>query len=262
MAFNPAYMLVMASAVVVGYLLIRRSQRDLPLAWWERLGLAFGAFVGAMLGAKLPFVLTDWEGLASGKAWLSDGKTILYGLTGGYLGVEVAKWALEIRTKTGDTYAVPVAVAVAIGRLGCFVAGCCHGKPTAMPWGVDFGDGPRHPTQLYEVGFHLACAALLLCIHRRGWFRYQQFKLYLLLYMAYRFATEWLRPEPVLAWGLTFYQWTILPLAPIVLLLWWYDQVRYARPEAVGSGVALEPGLAGAAGAVSAANPTQAAKSD
>ena len=49
----------------------------------------------------------------------------------------------------------PIAVGLAIGRVGCFLAGLhddTYGLPTALPWGVDFGDGtPRHPTQLYEI---------------------------------------------------------------------------------------------------------------
>src|SRR5262245_3680229 len=111
------YALVMLAAIVVMSLLLRRWQAKLPLAWWEKLGIGVGGFCGAMIGAKLPFVLSDWTGLVSGTAWLSDGKTILCGIVGGYLGVEVAKWTLDIRIKTGDTFAVPVAVAVAIGRV-------------------------------------------------------------------------------------------------------------------------------------------------
>jgi hypothetical protein len=63
-----------------------------------------------MIVAKLPFLLSDWEGLLSGTAWLSHGKTIMCGIVGGYFGIEVAKWALDIRVKTGDTFAAPVAV--------------------------------------------------------------------------------------------------------------------------------------------------------
>ncbi len=218
----PALMLI---AVTVGAALGRRSQRPLRLTSTQRFGLALGAFCGAMIGAKLPFVLADWEGLVSGRAWFDNGKTILFGLVGGYLGVEFAKWALDVRVKTGDSFAVPVAVSVAIGRLACFSAGCCFGRPTGFPWGVDFGDGvPRHPAQLYEALFHSAAALGLYELKRRGLFHLQRIKLYILAYLAFRFVTEFLRPEPVVLLGLTSYQWAALGLAPVFLFLWARDR--------------------------------------
>jgi phosphatidylglycerol---prolipoprotein diacylglyceryl transferase len=218
----PALMLL---AVATGAVLGRRTQRALGLTAGERLGIGLGAFCGAMIGAKLPFVLADWEGLLSGQAWFENGKTILFGLVGGYFGVVGAKRALGIRVRTGDSFAVPVAAAVAVGRLACFSAGCCHGTATTLPWGVDFGDGcRRHPTQLYEFAFHLGAAAALAWLLRHGRLRGQLIKLYILAYLAYRFATEFLRPEPVLALGLTGYQWAALGLIPVFVLLWIQDR--------------------------------------
>lgn len=111
------YPALMLAAVVLGVVLSRRTQRSLRLDPSQRAGLALGAFWGAMLGAKLPFVLTDWSGLVSGRAWIGSGKTIVFGLVGGYAGVELAKRLLDIRVKTADTFAVPVAASVAVGRL-------------------------------------------------------------------------------------------------------------------------------------------------
>ena len=231
------YALVMAAALVVLSVLLRRSQAALPLARWQKIGLGLGGFCGAMIGAKLPFALADWEGLTSGTTWLADGKTILFGIVGGYFGVEAAKWTLDIRLKTGDTFAVPVAVAVAIGRLACFVGGCCYGTPTTLPWGVRFqaagDDLARHPTQLYEAVFHLGMAGMLLALQRHGLVRGQLVKLYILAYLAYRFVTELIRPEPRLLLGLTGYQWAALVLAPLFAWLWWRDATA-ATGSAVG----------------------------
>jgi phosphatidylglycerol:prolipoprotein diacylglycerol transferase len=226
------YALVMLAALTVLSVLLRRSQARLPLAWWQKLGLGIGGFCGAMIGAKLPFALADWDGLASGATWLADGKTIMFGIVGGYFGVEAAKWTLDVRIKTGDTFAVPVAVAVAIGRLACFVGGCCYGAPTSLPWGVQFqsagDDLRRHPTQLYEAAFHLAMAGVLLALQRRGLFRGQLVKLYILSYLGYRFLTEFIRPEPQLWLGLTGYQWAALALTPVFAWLWWRDATQFA----------------------------------
>jgi phosphatidylglycerol:prolipoprotein diacylglycerol transferase len=227
MTHDLQYALVMLAAVTTMTVLLRRSQAALPLAGWQKLGIGLGGFCGAMIGAKLPFALSDWSGLASGTTWLADGKTILCGIVGGYFGVEVAKWTLDIRVKTGDTFAVPVAAGVAIGRVACYIGGCCFGMPTSLPWGMQFaraGDMlARHPTQLYEAAFHLTTAAMLLAFQRRGLFRGQLVKLYILAYLAYRFATEFIRPEPKLLLGLTGYQWAALALAPLFAWLWWRD---------------------------------------
>lgn len=222
---NWTYTGIMSLAILSGYVLSRRYQQRLTLDRTQRIGLALGAFCGAMLGAKLPFALADWEGLATGAAWFSDGKTILTGLAGGYLGVEAAKWIFDIRVKTGDTFVVPVAVAIAIGRLACFFGGCCYGTPCTLPWGVDFGDGiRRHPTQIYEFLFHVTAAAVLAQLAARKLFTGQLIKLYILSYLAYRFLTEFIRPEPRLWLTLTLYQWTALALAPIFIALWIHDR--------------------------------------
>lgn len=233
------YPLLMLAALVTCSLLLRRTQAALPISTTQKLGIGIGAFCGAMLGAKLPFVLSDWEGLLSGMAWLSHGKTIMCGLVGGYFGVELAKWSLDVRVKTGDSFAAPVAVAVAIGRVACFAGGCCFGIPTNLPWGVVFAtanDSPpllRHPTQLYETVFHLVAAAVLYGLAHRGVWSGQLMKVYILAYLGYRFLTEFLRPEAKLWLSLTGYQWAALLLMPLFLWLIWRDRNAAGRVTAV-----------------------------
>ncbi|MFO0965050.1 MAG: prolipoprotein diacylglyceryl transferase family protein [Gemmataceae bacterium] len=229
---NWTYPLLMSAAVTTGLLVSRLTPRPAGLSARQRLAIGLGAFCGGMLAAKLPFVLLDWEGFLSGAAWFDSGKTLVLGLVGGYFGVEATKWALNIRVRTGDSFAAPVAAAVAVGRLACFSAGCCHGVATSLPWGVDFGDGVcRHPTQLYEAAFHLTCAAILLQMQARGVCRGQLVKLYIIAYLTYRFLTEYVRPEPELWLGWTAYQWGSLVLIPVFALLWWRD-ARSLRREA------------------------------
>jgi phosphatidylglycerol---prolipoprotein diacylglyceryl transferase len=232
MAVPVAYPLIIATAVAAGAWLLRRSQGGLGLAPREKLAVGLGAFCGGMIGAKLPFALADWEGLLSGSVWFSDGKTILSGLVGAYFGVVIAKWSLDIRVGTGDALAAPAAVAIAIGRLGCFTGGCCYGTATQLPWGVVFPSaGPpaiaRHPTQIYEALFHASMVWVLLDLKRRGVWRGQLAKFYILSYLLYRFLTEWIRPEARYWGGLTAYQWAAVLLVPVFAWLWWRD----TRPE-------------------------------
>jgi len=223
-SFAFLYPFLMGASVLTGIFLAKGRQRSLGLTNDQRLGLGLGAFCGAMIGAKLPFVLADWEGLLSGLAWFSNGKTIVFGLVGGYLGVELAKEKLGVTVKTGDSFAIPVAGAIAVGRLACFSAGCCFGKPTGHSWGIDFGDGYlRHPTQLYESAFHAIALLVLIGLERADLFHEQRIKLYFIGYLIYRFFSEWLRPEPIIGLGLTGYQWASLGLIAVFVLLWIRD---------------------------------------
>lgn len=214
------YVAIMLTAILSGLWLHRLAREANDLTWLQKLGVGLGAFCGGMIGAKLPFLLADLPGSVDGSAWISNGKTIVSGLIGGYIGVQVAEWALHLNVGMCDSFAAPVATAIAIGRWGCFYAGCCYGAATDLPWAVDFGDGvPRHPTQIYESFFHLLAAVTLLAMRRRHLLPGQHIRLYFLAYFLFRFATEFLRPEVRLWGGLTGYQYATLFLA-LVLVAW------------------------------------------
>ncbi len=221
------FMLLAVLVFVTARRLLPRPAGVRALTGQQRLALALAAFIGGVLGGKLPFVLGSEGGWLGGGAWFQDGKTITTALAGGYLAVELTKWLLGIRAKTGDAFALPLAAALAVGRWGCFCNGCCYGTPTDLPWGVDFGDGGRrHPTQIYESLFHLALAGVLLWLTARRLLPNQRLKFYLIAYAAYRFITEFIRPEPVGPGGLTFYQWVSLALVAGLGAQWFVDRRR------------------------------------
>jgi prolipoprotein diacylglyceryltransferase len=147
---------------VCAYLLLRRrfgDPIDTPLRWV----ITAVAVVGALVGAKLLYWVENpwlsWQRRGD-VAYFVGGKTIVGALGFGLLAVELSKRYLGLRRSTGDLFAIPIAFGIAIGRLGCFLSGLednTYGTPTALRWGVDFGDGTRrHPTQLYEAVFLLA----------------------------------------------------------------------------------------------------------
>jgi prolipoprotein diacylglyceryltransferase len=196
---------VFQGLALITALLLRRPA---PLPRKQRWILLAAALFGAGAGAKLPFVLLSHEPFFSGPAWFSDGKTILSGLAGGYLCVELAKLLAGIRAKTGDGLAMPLAAAVAVGRWGCYFNGCC-GAPLVPP---------------IESAFHAAMAVILWRLRNVEALRWQLLKLYLISYSAFRFGIEFIRTEPRIAWGLTAYQFGAAALAAVMALLWRLDE--------------------------------------
>lgn len=185
---------------------LRRS-KDPAIPKGERLTLAVGVFVGGVLGAKLIVVLEDPANWTNLGVWLT-GKSIVGGLLGGLIGVEIAKKLAGVRRSTGDHFVFPLVVGLALGRVGCFLSGLtddAYGVPTSLPWGVDFGDGARHPTQLYEIAFCLVFLAALPFLRSRlregGTFR-----AFMVSYFAFRFVEEFVRVSPRPFFGLTIYQ--------------------------------------------------------
>jgi len=232
---RPGYLAFMLLAVGAFFLARRLfpSPRSARLPTPDRLILALAAFVGGTLAAKLPFVWSSDVGFWDWATWTADGKTITTGLVGAYLSVELVKFVLGIRDKTGDGLAVPLAVALAVGRLGCFVNPCCFGEPTSLPWGIDFGDGVRrHPTQLYESLFHATWAVILVRLQQRDLLCYQRLKLYLLAYCGFRFAIEFIRIEPKWLGPLTYFQVVVVGFAMFLAVQWAVDARRLQR-EAV-----------------------------
>jgi phosphatidylglycerol:prolipoprotein diacylglycerol transferase len=109
--------------------------------------------------------------------------------------------------KTADACAPGIAVGNFFGRLGCFSAGCCWGKPTTLPWGVKFTelgheitgvpiDVPLHPTQLYESFSMFIVFFFLLWLHKHKRFSGQVILFYALLYSIIRFLIEFVRDDP------------------------------------------------------------------
>ncbi len=109
--------------------------------------------------------------------------------------------------KTADACAPGIALGNVLGRLGCFSAGCCWGKPTSLPWGVRFTelgheitgvpiDAKLHPTQLYESLSMLIVFFFLLWLHRRKKFSGQVILAYVVIYSAVRFLIEFVRDDP------------------------------------------------------------------
>jgi phosphatidylglycerol---prolipoprotein diacylglyceryl transferase len=205
-------------AYTAGFYLYRRHrqrQGDV-IGSRERLWVVAAAVVGGFTGSRVLSMFEDPAFLAD--HWtrpqlLLGGKTIVGGLIGGLLTVELIKWIRGIRESTGDLLALPLVLGIAIGRVGCFLSGLedqSYGVATVLPWGVDFGDGiARHPTQLYEVICLAALGAVLL--YRRGLAATMgdRFRFFMIGYLGFRLLIDALKPAVRLG-GLSAIEWACL----------------------------------------------------
>ena len=152
------------------YLALRRRAGDTVVVPFRWATLSCAA-AGAALGARGLAWLANPDATYDLQSVLLGGKTIVGGLIGGLIAVELVKLAMGIRRSTGDLYAPALAVAIAIGRVGCLLTGVADdtsGTPTSLPWGMDLGDGVRrHPTQLYEIVVLAAMVVPLWRLARR-----------------------------------------------------------------------------------------------
>jgi phosphatidylglycerol:prolipoprotein diacylglycerol transferase len=167
----------------------------------EKFWLILWCALGAMIGSKLlAWLEMSPDQILQIHNWLDflGGKTIVGGLLGGWIAVEIAKKYFHITDRTGDGYVAPLVLGIAIGRIGCFLTGLpdhTYGIATSLPWGIDFGDGiRRHPTQLYEIAFVLLWGSLLWLRsawpHRQG----DLFRLFMLGYFTFRLLVEFIKP--------------------------------------------------------------------
>jgi phosphatidylglycerol:prolipoprotein diacylglycerol transferase len=177
-----------------------RASLPLEANLWVIVGCIFGALAGSKglaLVESLPQYHAQWAATHDPAAWIG-GKTIVGGLLGGWIGVEIAKKVLRIPHSTGDLFVFPLIVGMCLGRVGCFLTGLpdhTYGNFTALPWGVDFGDGPRQPTQLYEIAFLLLLGISLFFRGRRPLPSGRLFRLFLASYLLFRLTIEFIKPR-------------------------------------------------------------------
>jgi len=181
-----------------------------------RMWIFLGAALGALFGSHILGVLENPAYLAQFnlRLWMGS-KTIVGGLLGGLIGVELTKKIIGVNTSSGDLMAYPLLLGMAIGRIGCHLAGLTdgtHGNPSGLPWAVDFGDGiPRHPVNLYEVIFLSALAFFIFQTARtKALPNGQRFKILMVGYLLWRFFVEFIKPVWIWPMGLSTIQMAVL----------------------------------------------------
>ncbi len=211
------YALAVLIGAIVGLAVRRIEVRRLaydrdPRHRW----VGLGALLGAVLGAKLGMVLFE-PAAPLHELWARifaldfAGKTVVGGIAGGYLGVELTKRLVGLRGSTGDAFAVALPLSLAFGRLGCWLEGCCYGVPSAAAWAVELGGVTRAPVQLVDAAGLALLAAWQWSRRTQPRPRGDAFRATLVGIALVRFGTQFLRGDPVLRWGpLDAVQWVCL----------------------------------------------------
>lgn len=205
--------------------------------------VAMAAVVGGILGARVFYVLGHW-GEFSGR-WGSVFDLNMRGLVF-YGGLALAvplcllanRWTGVPAGAMADSVALTLPLSLAVARVGCFLNGCCGGKPSGLPWAVTFpgSSGPVHPTQLYELVLDLVLFGVMLALRRHLRARWSAFFLFLSGYGLVRFLVEFFRYHPRDA-GAAFFQG--LSLALLIgggALLLVRERASRRAPEPAGGG--------------------------
>lgn len=244
---------MMAIAFLVGgyvvALELERKGHDPEHAW----SILFWAAVGGIVGSRLFVVFSDWRGfLDQPIAFLLTGSGFIWygGLLGGTIAVTVYIRRLGLPWfQTVDMVAPALAIAHAIGRVGCQVAGDGDwGTPSDLPWAMSYpravigwaawaqeaGLSPDvrvHPAPVYETIAYSAIFLILWSVRRRPLPAGTLFWLYLVLSSVARFGVEIVRIEPVVAVGLTQAQWIAIGLLALGAFMLFRNRAVFS-PEA------------------------------
>jgi phosphatidylglycerol---prolipoprotein diacylglyceryl transferase len=212
------YGVLLAIAFLAGLFVVSRQAKRAGLDANRITDMAVWVLIAGLLGAKTFLVVLDWRSYSRSwhelfSAFFQSGGVFYGGLIAGVL---VAWWYARRHRLAGwptaDVLAPGVVLGQAIGRLGCFSAGCCWGKVTHVPWAVTFTDvysareigtpmdTPLHPSQLYESFAAFLIFLFLLWLAPRKRFHGQVTLAYVALYSTVRFGLEFLRGDPRGVW--------------------------------------------------------------
>ena len=218
------------------YVLLRKKSAD-PISTTNRLSIIIGAIFGALFLSRF-VAFFEHPLLHYEQGWLAilNNKTIMGGLFGGLLGVELAKNIIGEKQSSGDLFTLPIIFGIIIGRIGCFLAGIkefTYGKETTSFLGMDLGDGLyRHPIALYEIIFLLLLFFIIRKLQKKlaplenGMI----FKIFMLSYFGFRFCIEFIKPNSFFILGLSSIQYLCL-----ICWLYYHQTIRrgisYARKK-------------------------------
>ncbi len=227
--------------LLAGLVVLVLEARDRRWPKEEVVPITLAAFVGGMMGARVSILFLDgWSTapLVLNFYNLFDPRlglgSILGAVAGAYVGGYIASRVIGKEGCACDAFAPAMALAMVVGRLGCFLAAEDGlGKATTLPWGVHLPDAAYlvHPTPLYDAAFNLIWFAVLLLLrNHRSLQNGNLLKFGLGGYAFFRFWVEFVRNNRLLALGLTAHQFVCLGLLLALAVYFWRS--RRARASA------------------------------
>jgi phosphatidylglycerol---prolipoprotein diacylglyceryl transferase len=225
--FLPTYGLLVALGFLAGLWVTVRLARRATLPVEAITNLVIYCALAGLAGAKLFMFLFDWKVFWNNPREIFTFSTLrAAGVYQGGLLLAILVAVIYVRRNglpllpTCDVFSPGIALAHAIGRMGCLAAGCCWGRETSMPWGITFRNPnayqmsgtpllvPLHPTQLYEAAGNLIIFGLLYWRIAKAHVAGEVFAYYLLLYSTARFVIEFYREHEQGTYaGLSLTQW-------------------------------------------------------
>ena len=205
--------------------------------------LAVWVMLGGVLGGRLAYIAANWDYFSAnpGEIVRVDRGGLIY--YGGFFGGGAAA-ALFARVRKLPVWAFAdfassgVPLGHAFGRIGCFLNGCCYGRPTEAPWGVCVADAHRHPVQLYEAVLLAVLYLGLNAFARRRPAAGRGLAVYLAGYGGIRFLLEFLRGDDRQRWSwLSVAQWISLAMLAAGIWIWLARRPRPASPDGTSSPV-------------------------
>ncbi len=204
--YSYGFMIALGAIAGVAYMAVR-GKKDVGLSFDQANTLFVLIFIAAFVGGKaflffedIPYYLAHGKKLLTGKGFVFYG-SFLFAIPVMLLFFRKNKLPAFAML---DVMAITTCLVHIFGRIGCFLAGCCYGKPTDTALGVTFTDPvsqarplltPLHPSQLYEAVYIFLTMLVLLFLRERKKFYGQLFLVYLMLYAVGRFLLEYLRGD-------------------------------------------------------------------
>jgi phosphatidylglycerol---prolipoprotein diacylglyceryl transferase len=208
---------LLAYTIGFNYFLWLRKRTADAISTEHRTIIFIAAAIGALLFSRILGYLETDEFFNGNFSWKSlyGSKTILGGLLGGLMAVEICKKILGVTSSSGDLMTYPLLLAMIIGRIGCFTAGLedgTYGIASSLPWAIDLGDHVyRHPTNLYEIFFLCFTWLVIFSLERKYTLANgSKFKLFMICYLAFRFSVEFIKPVHTFGIGLSPIQFAAL----------------------------------------------------
>jgi phosphatidylglycerol:prolipoprotein diacylglycerol transferase len=199
------------------FLYIRKKQKD-SIPDGNRIWILIGAIFGAVLGSRFIGGLENPPEMMHSTNILQyfyENKTVVGGFLGGLFGVEIVKHIIGEKKKSGDLFTYPMILGLMIGRIGCFSMGVyeqTYGTVSTLPWAMDLGDGLyRHPVALYEIFFLLGLWVFLVQLEKRFVLTEgSRFKIFMIMYLLFRFMLDFIKPHYTFSIGLSTIQLTCI----------------------------------------------------